>query len=51
MPVASRQRVAGLILTATAPLEVCVAVAELVPVPVPVLLGTAAVGVTNAVAA
>jgi hypothetical protein len=49
MPVASRQRVAGLILTATAPLEVCVAVAE--PVPVPVLLGTAAVDVTNAVAA
>jgi hypothetical protein len=50
MPVTSTQRVAGPILTATAPLEECVAVAEPVPVPVPVLLGTE-VGVTNAVAA
>jgi len=51
MPVASTQKVAGPILTATAPLEEWVAVAEPVPVPVPVLLGAAVVVVTNAVGA
>jgi hypothetical protein len=51
MPVASTQKVAGPILTATAPLEECVAVAEAVPVPVPapVLRATLEVGVANAV--